>query len=66
MNIDKQIEFNKVKEIWDKLAVTDDAKDKIKEIALYFSEKEVKKAQSYHGSKRIDRKSGNSAFTEYD
>ena len=44
MNIDKQIEFNKVKEIWDKLAVTDYAKDKIKEIALYFSEKEVKKA----------------------
>lgn len=44
MNIDKQIEFDKVKEIWNKLAVTDDAKDKIKEIALYFSEKEVKKA----------------------
>ena len=41
MNIDKQIEFDKVKEIWNKLAVTDDAKDKIKEIALYFSEKEV-------------------------
>ncbi len=43
MNIDKQIEFNKVKEIWADLAVTDWAKEKIKEVSLYFSENELRK-----------------------
>ena len=43
MNIDKQIEFDKVKEIWAELAITDYAKEKIKEIELCFSENEVNK-----------------------
>lgn len=43
MNIDKQIEFDKVKEIWADLAVTDWAKEKIKEVSLYFSENELRK-----------------------
>ena len=36
MNIDKQIEFEKVKEIWAELAITDYAKEKIKDIELCF------------------------------
>lgn len=43
MNIERQIEFDKVKEIWAESAVTDWAKEKIKEAALYFSETELKK-----------------------
>ena len=43
MNIDKQIEFDKVKKIWAELASTDYAKEKIQEIELYFSENELKK-----------------------
>lgn len=43
MNIDKQIEFDKVKEIWTELAITDYAKEKIKNIALCFSENELHK-----------------------
>ena len=42
MNIDKQIEFDKVKELWTDLAITDYAKEKINEIALCFSENELK------------------------
>jgi len=43
MNIDKQIELDKVKEIWAELAITDYAKEKIKESELYFSENELNK-----------------------
>lgn len=43
MNIDKQIEFDKVKELWANLAVTDDAKEKIRTCELHFSEGELKK-----------------------
>lgn len=43
MNIDKQIEFDKVKEIWAELAITDYAKEKIKEIELCYSENELNK-----------------------
>lgn len=43
MNIDRQIEFDKVKEIWADLAVTDRAKEKIREASLLFSENELKK-----------------------
>lgn len=43
MNIERQIEFNRVKDIWSDLAITDGAKDKIREAWLYFSENEVKK-----------------------
>lgn len=43
MNIDKQIEFDKVKEIWSNLAMTDYAKEKIEACELFFSESELKK-----------------------
>lgn len=43
MNIDKQIEFDKVKEIWANLAITDYAKEKISENVMYFSESELRK-----------------------
>lgn len=43
MNIDKQIEFDKVKEMWADLAITDYAKERIGEIELCFSESELKK-----------------------
>ena len=43
MNIEKQIEFDKVKNIWESLALTDWAKEKIRETSLYFSESELKK-----------------------
>lgn len=41
MNIDRQIEFDKVKEIWADLAVTDQAKEKIRDTAFteYFRDK---------------------------
>ena len=43
MNIERQIEFDKVKDIWSELAVTDWAKERIRETTLYFSETELKK-----------------------
>lgn len=43
MNIERQIELDKVKEIWADLAITDWAKEKIREAGLYFSESELKK-----------------------
>ena len=43
MNIDRQIEFDKVKEIWADLAITDWAKEKIRDVSLCFSETELKK-----------------------
>lgn len=43
MNIEKQIEFDRVKEIWMNLAVTEQAKEKIQETWIYFSENELKK-----------------------
>lgn len=43
MNIERQIEFDKVKEIWIELAVTDWAKEKIRNAWLYFSENELRK-----------------------
>lgn len=43
MNIERQIEFDKVKDIWSELAVTDRAKEQIKEITWYLSESELKK-----------------------
>lgn len=43
MNIERQIEFDKVKKIWADLAITDWAKEKIREISLYFSENELRK-----------------------
>ena len=43
MNIEKQIEFDKVKEIWSGLAITDWAKEKIEEASIYLSECELRK-----------------------
>ncbi|MDE6024569.1 MAG: DNA mismatch repair protein MutS [Lachnospiraceae bacterium] len=43
MNIERQIEFDKVKKIWADLAITDWAKEKIREVSLYFSENELRK-----------------------
>ena len=42
MNINLQIEFDKVKEIWAELALTDDAKEKIKETTWCMSETELR------------------------
>lgn len=43
MNIEKQIEFDKVKEMWAELAVTDWAKEKIREATFILSETELRK-----------------------
>ncbi|MBQ5674654.1 MAG: DNA mismatch repair protein MutS [Lachnospiraceae bacterium] len=43
MNIERQIEFDKVKELWVELAMTDWAKEKIREAAIYLSETELKR-----------------------
>ncbi|MCI9083259.1 MAG: DNA mismatch repair protein MutS [Lachnospiraceae bacterium] len=43
MNIDKQIEFDKVKEMWMNLAVTEDAREKIRETTVCLSECELRK-----------------------
>lgn len=43
MNIDRQIEFDKVKEIWADRAITDEAKEKIRDASLFFSENELRK-----------------------
>lgn len=42
MNINQQIEFDKIKEIWAELALTDDAKEKIRETTWCMSESELK------------------------
>ena len=43
MNTEKQIEFDKIKEMWAELAVTQGAKEKIGETVFSLSEREVKK-----------------------
>ena len=43
MNIDKQIEFDNVKDIWAGLAVTDRAKERINETTICLSETELRK-----------------------
>ena len=42
MNIERQIDFVKVKDIWTDLAITDWAKERIREVTLYYSETELK------------------------
>ena len=42
MNIEHQIEFDKVKEMWMERAVTDRAKEQIKEITFYLNERELR------------------------
>ena len=43
MNIENQIEFNKIKEAWSNLAVTESAKEKIKEVTFCLSETQLRK-----------------------
>lgn len=43
MNIERQIELDKVKEIWAALAVTDKAREKIWETTCFFAESELRK-----------------------
>jgi len=43
MNIEKQIEFDRIKTLWSELAVTDRAKERIREISILYSESDVKK-----------------------
>ncbi len=43
MNIEKQIEFDKIKELWKELAVTDGAKAQIDAVTFYLSERELRK-----------------------
>lgn len=43
MNIEKQIEFDKIKDIWINLAITEYAKEKIKNVSFYLNENELRK-----------------------
>ena len=43
MNIERQIEFDKVKDIWADLAITDWAKEKIREVTFCLSENELRR-----------------------
>ncbi len=43
MNIEKQIEFDVIKEQWKKLAVTDQAKEMITEVTCYLAESDLRK-----------------------
>lgn len=43
MNIEKQIEFDKIKEMWINLATTECAKEKIREASIYLNENELRK-----------------------
>lgn len=43
MNIERQIEFDKIKDIWACLAITDWAKERIGQASLYLSENELEK-----------------------
>ncbi len=43
MNIERQIEFDKIKEMWMKLAVTEEARERIRKISVFLSESELRK-----------------------
>ncbi len=43
MDMEKQIEFDKIKEKWIRLCVTDGAKEKVKDMSFYLSEIELRK-----------------------
>ena len=45
MNINQQIEFDKIKELWAVLALTDEAKEKIKDTTWCLSEAELRMLQ---------------------
>ncbi|MCI8300432.1 MAG: DNA mismatch repair protein MutS [Lachnospiraceae bacterium] len=52
MNIEKQIEFDKVKELWMNLAVTEGAKEQIRETTVCLSEAELRKRLRETGDAR--------------
>lgn len=59
MNIDRQIEFDKIKELWKNLAVTDKAKDTITETTCFLSEGELRKQlRNTTNSRMLIEKSG--------
>lgn len=59
MNINKQIEFDKIKEMWSDLAVTDYAKEKIKNARIFYSENELRKELRDTGdAKKMIEKTG--------
>lgn len=43
MNIEKQIEFDKIKELWMELAITEAARERIRRVDYYLSEGELRK-----------------------
>lgn len=43
MNVEKQIEFDKIKEMWEALALTEQAKESIRSAGIYLSEDELQK-----------------------
>ena len=43
MNIEKQIEFDKIKEKWMELAITDQAKEQVRTVSFCLSEMELRK-----------------------
>lgn len=60
MNIEKQIEFDKIKERWMNLAVTEGAKEKITEVSFGLSEIEVRKQlKDTTNSRKLIEKLGN-------
>ncbi len=60
MNIEKQIEFDKIKEIWMELALTDWAKEKIKNTTICLSELELRKQmRDTSDAKRLIEQLGN-------
>ncbi len=60
MNIENQIELNKIKEIWKELAVTDWAKEKIDEAGIILNETELRKQlRDTTDAREMIEKSGN-------
>ena len=59
MNIDKQIELDKIKELWKNLAVTDKAKETIESVTCYLSESELgKQLKDTTNSRKLIEKLG--------
>ena len=60
MDTEKQIEFDKIKEIWSALAVTDYAKERIKETTVILDETELRRElKETTNSKKLIEKLGN-------
>lgn len=66
MNIEKQIEFDKIKEIWSGLAITDKAKERIKDTTVYLYENELRKhLRDTTEARFFIEKIGDATFTKY-